>query len=205
MLLRNDMQSEQHLSLLDRFSHIDYPDNLTKRDKELVLEQCDIQGDLYDEAIQNFALAYADAKIFSSNPENLKNLTEEILENLILKWAEQIEPKHNAPKRNTGKGYRDTPVVFSSGKEAINWQGVERRVQMLCKFATTLFDIDDPSRISPEELYKEFEEVHPFEDGNGRVGDLLWKLAITRETGIWPETLSPDLFGEDRTMLDESQ
>ena len=43
-------------------------------------------------------------------------------------------------------------------------------------------------------LYREFEEIHPFEDGNGRVGDLLWKIAITRETGNWPEEIPPDIF-----------
>lgn len=191
-------------SLLDRFSHIEYPENLTKRDKELVLQQCDIQGDLYDEAIANFALAYADAKEFASDPKNLENLTEEQLEGLILKWAELIEPKHNAPKRNTGKGYRDTPAAFSDGSQGISWQEVERRIQLLCKFASTMFDPKDPDRLTPKEFYKEFQQIHPMEDGNGRIGDIAWKVMKTRETGEWPEELPPNIFGEDRSMLDKN-
>ncbi|MDX1535796.1 MAG: Fic family protein, partial [Candidatus Spechtbacterales bacterium] len=45
-------------------------------------------------------------------------------------------------------------------------------------------------------IYKEFELIHPFEDGNGRVGDLLWKVSIARKSGEWPEELPPDLFNE---------
>ena len=52
--------------------------------------------------------------------------------------------------------------------------------------------------LTPEEVYVEFEKIHPFEDGNGRVGDLLWKIAMARTTGKWPEELPPDVFGEQK-------
>ena len=197
------MRGERELSLLDRFSHIKYPDNLDKQDKKLILQQCDIQGDLFDESITNFAIAYAEAKEFASDKSNRDNLTANHLEELILRWAAQIEPKHNAKKRNT-RGYRDTPVVFSDGRKGIGWEAIERRVNLLCKFATELFDANDPDRITADEFYREIQEIHPFEDGNGRIGDLLWKLIKTRDTGEWPQELPPNIFGEDRSMLDES-
>jgi len=49
------------------------------------------------------------------------------------------------------------------------------------------------NRVTALEAYTEFEKIHPFFDGNGRVGDLLWKIAITRETGQWPEELPPKI------------
>jgi Fic family protein len=45
---------------------------------------------------------------------------------------------------------------------------------------------------SPDELFYEFEATHPFNDGNGRVGHLMWALAIVRGGGTWPIILPPE-------------
>lgn len=48
--------------------------------------------------------------------------------------------------------------------------------------------------LSPAMAYKEFEEIHPFSDGNGRVGKILfnWLLGMLHEPAM-----PPNFFGGD--------
>lgn len=47
--------------------------------------------------------------------------------------------------------------------------------------------------LTPEEWYKEFEEIHPFEDGNGRVGKILFNWL---NGTLMEPVLPPDFFGK---------
>lgn len=50
--------------------------------------------------------------------------------------------------------------------------------------------------LTPEEFYSHFEIIHPFEDGNGRVGALLYNFRRGGGNILWPTT-PPDLFSSE--------
>lgn len=48
--------------------------------------------------------------------------------------------------------------------------------------------------LSADEWYREFEEIHPFVDGNGRVGSILWNL---KRGSIMNPKAPPDFWSEE--------
>lgn len=159
----------------------EFPKSLSETDIRLVRKQCELQHATSKEQIEGFAAAYRDAKEIAANFAVSEPMTGERVEELILHLAALIE------KRNE-KGFRRTPVTFAAGGSALRPDLIERAIQNFSgAFAEGLLE--------PVEAYTEFEKIHPFEDGNGRVGDLLWKMETARRTGTWPEEMPPDVFG----------
>ena len=162
-------------------SPIVFPEGLNATDIQLIERQCELQHAASPEQRLGFAKAYAAAKQLAQNEAKLKTLNAELLHTLVLEWATLIESRNQ-------KGFRRVVVRFANGTTALAPELVDRAMEQFVELYAE-------KNFTPEEAYREFELIHPLEDGNGRLGDLLWKIAVTRETGTWPESLPPDIFG----------
>lgn len=69
--------------------------------------------------------------------------------------------------------------------EPIGYENIDHQIEVL------LANWDN-EEISDDEWYRQFEEIHPFLDGNGRAGSLLWNWR--RGSLGWPED-PPNLWG----------
>lgn len=100
----------------------------------------------------------------------------------VLALAALVEPGKNL------RGYRQVGVRVGNDVKG-DWRLVPRQVANLVKALGTR------NPLSPEEWFREFEDVHPFVDGNGRTGQILFNwLCGTLDSPKW----APDFWGDER-------
>lgn len=83
--------------------------------------------------------------------------------------------------------------------QKLDWHHVPRALENLLTL--------EAFKLEPTDWYREFEEVHPFGDGNGRVGSILynWLSGTLDEPKYPPDVYDPDFFenykGDDTFWL----
>lgn len=155
--------------------------SLTDIDREIITQQLINQEAETEEERENFTRAYAKAKEFALT-QDLTQLSDEQAAELVLDFAREVYPIENH------FGLRSVQPVHGKTGEAIGTppgRALEVAIIAWCEeFAA--------GEKGPDELYYIFETIHPLNDGNGRVGHLMWAIDKVRNGEGWPEELPPE-------------
>ena len=133
-----------------------------KKVVEFCSEQCHMQG-VGPLSVNDMFKAYD--YLFGYMASKHDNI---ITTSLILRLGKLVEPNVNDGSHRKGP-------VFIKDQECVNWTQITHLLVQLCEHQEDL---------TPEEFYWEFERIHPFYDGNGRVGAMLYNSRMNNL--MWP-------------------
>lgn len=153
---------------------------LSVTDYRLIQQQCENQHATTPRDFIGMTAAYLDSRQ-SLLIINRETLTLSYLLSLIKMWGYMVD------SRNVS-GWRQVGVQIGNDIK-IDAFLIPHQMEML-----THFIIEED--LTPTEAYKQFEDIHPFIDGNGRVGHILWAWYTSYLSGEWPQTLPPDVFNQ---------
>jgi len=151
-------------------------------------EMCILQQDTSPESILGMIYAFKKAKHFSEEqPINFADF--------VLLLASEIDEANK-------DGLRSTPVYFRQTMQSIappNFESFEDLMNICFDFISGKVRLlPDSDANAANRLYYDFQQMHPFGDGNGRVGWLIWLMLKYVETGQWLCDFPPDYFGENK-------
>jgi hypothetical protein len=98
------------------------------------------------------------------------------------------------PRKNTHGEWRDVDVRVGFTVMP-KWDKVPRLMDAL---------VEAWGELDSDTWYREFEEVHPFADGNGRTGNILWNLHRGR-LNPWQVRFPPDFWGAGRLRIPDNR